>query len=314
MEGVPALSLMLLSLPGAELTPARFTQREVEALETAPEWRAEAGLSDERVNGWLLFADPFRIDSEALIGGLASAYPRKPIVGGLASGDHRAQRTHVFLDDQVFSEGAVGLAVGGAIAVKTVVSQGCAPIGEAWTITGVQGNVVETISGRSALEVLIETLRGLPPAQQRRAERNLLVGLAIDEYRDTFTRGDFLIRNLTGVDQESGAIGLNAYPRLGQTIQFQMRDAAAADDDINELLGVTTSELGNQKPVAAVLCSCNGRGAGLFGAPDHDAAAVAAQLGRLPVAGFFCNGEIGPIGDRIFLHGFTASIALLVPA
>ena len=139
------------------------------------------------------------------------------------------------------------------------------------------------------------------------------VGLAVDEYKDEFRRGDYLIRNLVGVDRERGVIAIGAHPRVGQTIQFQMRDAAAADEDLRELLGSARRDAGGaHSPSRAILCSCNGRGAGLFGAPDHDARGVATELGPVPLAGFFCNGEIGPVGSKTFLHGFTASLALLV--
>jgi small ligand-binding sensory domain FIST len=148
---------------------------------------------------------------------------------------------------------------------------------------------------------------------QIRARTNLLVGLAADEYRDRFGRGDFVIRNLLGVDHASGALALSATPRVGQTVQFQIRDAGAADDELRTMLSATHTELGGRSPVAALLCSCNGRGTGLFGTPDHDALALAGEFGSVPAAGFFCNGEIGPVGGVPFLHGFTASIGLIVP-
>jgi len=194
-----------------------------------------------------------------------------------------------------------------------VVSQGATPIGQPWTITGARGNLLETVGGRPAYQVLVETVQSLPPELQPRAARNLLVGLAIDEYKAEFRRGDYLIRNLLGVDRASGALAIGAFPRVGQTLQFQMRDAAAADEDLRELLTRARQALGDTRPVAALLCSCNGRGVGMFGVPDHDARGVAAAFGALPLAGFFCNGEIGPVGGKTFLHGFTASLALIVP-
>jgi len=135
----------------------------------------------------------------------------------------------------------------------------------------------------------------------------------MNEYRHSFGRGDFLIRNLVGVDQESGSIAIGALPRVGQTLQFQLRDPQAADEDLLEILGGVRATLGDEKPIGAVLCSCNGRGVGLFGTGDHDAAALEQVLGPVPVAGFFCNGEIGPVGRKSFLHGYTASLALIVP-
>jgi small ligand-binding sensory domain FIST len=161
--------------------------------------------------------------------------------------------------------------------------------------------------------VLTETMQALPDDVRERAARNLLVGLAMDEYRDEFRRGDFLIRNIMGADRESGAIAIGAYPRVGQTIQFHMRDAEAADDELRLMLEAAGLAMHGAGPAGAVVCSCNGRGQGLFGAPDHDAAAVQQRFGALPVAGFFCNGEIGPVGGTNFVHGFTASIGFFVP-
>ncbi|MCX6023583.1 MAG: FIST C-terminal domain-containing protein, partial [Chloroflexi bacterium] len=260
-----------------------------------------------------LLADPFRMDCDALVEGLSAAYPGLPVMGGLASGDPRVQRSHVFLNDQVFSEGGVALAVGGALTVETVVAEGATPIGEAWTVTAAEANVIGAIGRRPAYELLMETLMALPEALRRRAQQNLLVGLAINEYRDSFGRGDFLIRNLLGADRQSGALAIGALPRVGQTMQFQIRDAESADQDLRELLAAAKRQLGERQPLAALLCACNGRGRGLFGAPDHDARAVAELLGPLPLAGFFCNGEIGPVGGANHLHGYTASLALLAP-
>jgi len=158
---------------------------------------------------------------------------------------------------------------------------------------------------------LHETLAGLDETTRQRAERNLLVGLAMNEYQDAHGRGDFLIRNIVGVDRESGALAINEHPRVGQTFQFQVRDAAAADADLRAQLQAFRDRLGGATALGSLLCSCNGRGQGLFGVAHHDAAALADVLGAVPTAGFFCNGEIGPVGRRIFLHGFTASIAVL---
>jgi small ligand-binding sensory domain FIST len=312
IEEQPALSLMVLRLPDAKFTAVHIVEDEIERGLEARAWHRLTNVGPDDVNGWLIFADPFTIDAESLIGVLSSAYPGVPLVGGLASGNLGQQRTHVFANGRVYDHGAVALAVGSPYRLRTIVSQGAAPIGRPWTITGAQGNVIETIGSRPAYEVLVDTVRGLPPQLQRRIQRNLLVGLAMDEHREEFGRGDFLIRNLVGVVQETGALAVSALPRVGQTLQFQLRDPRAADQDLRQLLERARQDLGGRQPVAALLCSCNGRGAGLFGAPHHDARAIAQGLGAVPLAGLFCNGEIGPVGGRHFLHGFTASIALLV--
>lgn len=313
VEDAPAVSVLLAHLPGGTVWPAHLTQRDLAELELPLDWIRLIGAPRPAVNAWLVFADPFRLDVEALLARLATAYPDTPIVGGLASGDPRVPATEVFLNDQVYHEGAVLVGLGGAVTVETVVAQGCQPIGRPWTITRAEGNVIVEIGGRPALDVLVETVQALSVDDQLRARRNLLVGLAIDEYRTAFERGDFLIRNLLGVDTRAGTIAIGAQPRVGQTIQFQLRDAIAADDDLRHLLDQARERLGGVTPAAALLCSCNGRGRDLFGVPDHDARAVAERLAPSPLAGFFCNGEIGPVGRQPFLHGFTASLALFVP-
>lgn len=313
IEGEPALALLAFSIPGAVLRAVHLTQPDLGRLRVPDALRQFTGIGPEEANAWFLFADPFSLDSEGLLASMSEAYQGTPLLGGLASGDPSLRRTHLFLNGQVYDQGAVLLALGGPYSVRTIVSQGAAPIGQPWTITGAQGHIIETIGQRPAYEVLVDTLRSLPPELQRRAQRNLLVGLALDEYRDDFRRGDFLIRNLMGADPKSGGLAVGAIARVGQTIQFQLRDPAAADEDLRELLESAKRELGDREPLGGLLCSCNGRGVGMFGTPDHDARTVAERLGPIPLAGFFCNGEIGPVGSQNFLHGFTASIALVVP-
>lgn len=312
-EGAPAMSLLVMTLPGARLRPFHIAQPQLAQLETPEDWHAHTRVGPSVPKGWLLFADPYRLDCEALVNGLSAAYPGVPVIGGLASGDPAAQRTQVFLDGEVHDEGAVGVAIGGAVRIKTVVAQGATPIGQPWTITEVEQNVIQTIGQQPAYQLLVETLRALPQEELYRAQRNLLIGLASNEYKDTFGRGDFLIRNLLAANQQTGALAVGALPRVGQTIQFQMRDARTADEELKELLAAAQAELGELQPAAALLCACNGRGTALFAEPDHDIRAILDKWGQLPVAGFFCNGEIGPVGNRNFLHGYTASIALFTP-
>ncbi len=312
VEGQPALALLTFSLPGAVLRPVRLAQSTLEQCRGPEAWHGMTRMSPDDVTAWFLFADPFALDAEGLLVAWSEAYPGTPMVGGMASGDLRLRRTHVFLNDEVYDRGAVAMALGGPYGVRTIVSQGCTPIGEPWTITGATGSVIETIAQRPAYQVLLETVHALPREVQQRARGNLFVGLAMDEYREEMHRGDFLIRNLLGADAESGTLTVGAIPRPGQTLQFQFRDRVAADEDLRALLQAAKDDLGGQEPIGALLCSCNGRGIGLFGTPHHDAQAVADRLGPLPLAGFFCNGEVGPVGSRNFLHGYTASIALVV--
>jgi small ligand-binding sensory domain FIST len=247
-----------------------------------------------------------------LVEAMTQRQPNALLLGGMASSHNQGAGPAVFLDDEAHELGAVLVGLGGAVEVHALVAQGAEPIGQPWTITGCDENQVQSIGSRPAMDVLVETLAGLDAATRERAQRNLLIGLAMDEYRVEHGRGDFLIRNLMGADRESGALTVNALPRLGQTFQFQFRDAAAADEDLRAQLEAFRSQLApDQAVLGALLCACNGRGEHLFGVPHHDAQALADVLGPVPTAGLFCNGEIGPVGGKTFLHGFTASIAVL---
>ncbi len=304
-EDQPAISLLTLSLPGATISTLAIGSNE------------EARAALDRVEAasaraWLLFADPFTTDVETLVGAIEQRQKDATVLGGLASAQPLQRNTAVFLDGEVRDSGAVLAGIGGAFGIHTVVAQGAEPIGQPWTITECEGNLVRGLGSRPALVVLQETLAELDLETRERAQRNLLVGLAMDEYRHQHARGDFLIRNIMGGDRESGAIAINASPRLGQTLQFQFRDASAADLDLREHLRALRTRLTpGEQVLGALLCSCNGRGQGLFGEPHHDAQALEQALGPTPTAGMFCSGEIGPVGGKTFVHGFTASIALL---
>jgi small ligand-binding sensory domain FIST len=216
------------------------------------------------------------------------------------------------LNGDVFEEGGIAISFGGQVKLAAVTSQGCTPIGETWTLTKVEQNIIHEIGNRPAYQVLAETFNALPEEQQKTARGNLFIGLVVNEYLDEFHRGDFLIRNLLGADPKSGSIAVGAMPRTGQTIQFQRRSASAATEDMNELLSRARNEIGATTIYGGCLCCCNGRGQGMFGTPNHDAQMVQQRLGPLGLSGFFCNGEIGPIGEKNFLHGYTASLALFV--
>ncbi len=312
IEGKGGLVLGLYHLPGAELKTAHFTQAQVEEANGPGYWHHEAGVGPEESNGWLAFADPFHMDCEAWVAGWNEAYPSVPIAGGLASGRVNEQRTQLYLNGEVFEEGGVAISFGGEVELATVISQGCTPIGEPWTITKVDGNVIQQIGNQPAYKVLVETFNQLPEEQQRRAQGNLMVGFVVNEYQEEFHRGDFLVRNLLGGDPNSGALAVGARPRLGQSLQFQCRDAAAANEDLVELLQRARKTVAAREMFGGCLCVCNGRGQGLFGSPNHDAHLAQQYLGPLGLTGFFCNGEIGPVGKRNFLHGYTASLALFV--
>lgn len=312
LENAGGLVLALYSLPGATLKGVRFTQEQVVAAEGDHYWPVETGVVKDKVNGWLAFVDPFHLDGESWLRSWNESYEAVPVYGGLASGNFPEPLTQIYLNGDVFEDGGVAIAVGGDVTLTGVISQGCTPIGEAWTLTRVEQNLIRNIANRPAYAVLSETVQQLSPDEQRKVQGNLHIGLVVNEYLDEFHRGDFLVRNLLGGDPNSGVLAVGALPRMGQTIQFQRRDAAAASEDLSELLARAKTDLAKTEIYGGCLFCCNGRGKNLFGRASHDAELVQAHFGPTGIAGIFCNGEIGPIGDKNFLHGFTASIALFV--
>ena len=226
------------------------------------------------------------------------------MIGGLASAGTMAGSNRLALDDRVVRTGAVGVVIPADIAVRTIVSQGCRPVGSPFTVTKAERNVVFELGGRSAVSRLEELVAAADDRDRELLARGLHVGVVVDEHRVDFDRGDFLVRGVLAADQSTGAVTVGELVEVGQTLQFQVRDAEAADEDLAELLG------GVGKVGGALLFTCNGRGVHLFGRPDHDTGLIEECLGPLPLAGAFCAGEIGPIGGRNFLHGFTASLAL----
>ena len=312
IERASGIVLGLYSLPGAELHGFRFDQSQVQEANKAAYWHSETGIEPDRTNGWLAFIDPFHLDAESWMRGWNEAYAPIPTFGGLAAGILSDQTTQVYLNGDVFEDGGVAVSVGGGVKMSGVVSQGCTPIGEPWTLTRVEHNLIHQIANRPAYKVLVETYEKLSPTDQQKAHRNLLIGLVVNEYLEDYHRGDFLVRQIIGGDPSSGILAVGALPRAGQTMQFQRRDAAAAGEDLRELLTRARENFHGSTIYGGCLCSCNGRGKSLFGEPDHDAGLVQKILGPVGLAGFFCNGEIGPIGERNFLHGFTASLALFV--
>jgi len=312
VEQNAGLTLGLYALPRADIKALHFQQEQVEEANGPGYWPLETGVEPGQTNGWLAFIDPFHLDSEAWLRSWNEAYAPLPVLGGLASGDSDEQLTQVYLNGEVFEEGGVAISFGGEATLAGVTSQGCTPIGETWTLTKVEQNIIHQIGNRPAYEVLAETFNHLPAEEQKQARGNLFIGLVVNEYLEEFHRGDFLIRNLLAADPRSGRIAVGALPRQGQTIQFQRRSAAAATQDMNELLDRTKAKLGRATIYGGCLCCCNGRGQHLFGRPNHDAQMVQQRLGPLGLAGFFCNGEIGPVGEKNFLHGYTASLALFV--
>jgi small ligand-binding sensory domain FIST len=314
-EGVVARDRELETGPGAAIWAASLPEAEIETFHSVA-FGSEEGVS---VSGFpvldgadlvTFLVDPFTFPTAGFLSKLNEEEDGAPLVGGLAAGGGEPDTQALFLDGEVLTEGAVGAVLRG-VPVRTVVSQGCAPIGRDAVITNAEGNVIFELAGEPALERLKADLGTLTDEQQGLAARGgVLAGLVIDENRSEYRRGDYLMRGLIGLDEETGALAVGEPVRVGQTLRFHVRDARSADEDLRENL---TGALNGERAAGALLFTCNGRGTNMFPTRNHDALAVGELLGAEDaLAGFFCAGEIGPVGGKPFLHGFTATLAVFL--
>jgi small ligand-binding sensory domain FIST len=262
-------------------------------------------LSDDEA--LVMFVDPYTFPAEALLAEIANSSPGVPVVGGLAAAE--SAPAALFHGASVSPMGAVGVVLSD-VTVNCTVSQGASPIGPEMVVTACDGNVIEELASQPALDRLMDAIRNeLSPDEQALATQGLLVGIVIDENRPDYERGDFLVRALMSVDEQERTITIGERVRVGQTVRLHVRDAASADVDLRDALERAAREL--DRPAAgALMFTCNGRGSHMFGSAGHDADALAREIGPAPAAGFFCAGEIGPVGARSFVHGFSTSVAL----
>jgi small ligand-binding sensory domain FIST len=299
VEEEPAFAAFAARLDATTLTPIMLQVQETPDGAALTGWPA----LDRSPAMLLLFADPFTFPADGFLQRVNQDLADLRIIGGMASSAGSPGGNRLVLDDRVTDTGAVGVFLDGGIEVRTLVSQGCRPIGRPYVVTQANQNLIGELGGKPAIERLRELAAAATEEERELLRRGLHVGLVVDEHKAEFTRGDFLVRNLLGADEGTGALAVGERVSVGQTVQFHVRDAAAADEDLRELLTGADAD-------AALLFTCNGRGRHLFSVPDHDAGLVEKMLGPIPMAGAFCAGEIGPVGGRNFLHGFTASLAL----
>lgn len=305
IETTAALTLWVACLPDVTLTPLQLSMSHLQDQIRLQGW-PEPGLED---SSFLLLGDPFSTPMQEVLSLITDRYPRCTVGGGLAGGGQDAGENRLLLNDQSFDGGVVGVQLTGPITVRTVTSQGCRPIGERFVVTRAEQNLIYELGGVAALTKLQDIFESLEGSHRRNAHRALHLGIAIEEQGSHFERGDFLVRNLIGADQQAGAVAIGDVVQEGQTVQFHLRDAQSASDDLHLLLA-TDRATHRHPPLGALLFSCCGRGEGLFGRPHHDSGAVQERLGPIPAAGFFAQGEIGPVGGRNFLHGYTASVVI----
>jgi small ligand-binding sensory domain FIST len=306
-EDAIGFSLLVLRLPHTETCILELpSEPQGSAWERARRWTREGCA------GWILLGNPVHVN-EDWMSGWNELIGSAPTYGGLASGSFRADELFIFSGSTVSREAAIAIGFRGGVKLSGVVSQGCRPIGEPLTITKADNNLIHQLASRNAYDQLQAAFQSLPDVLRERAQGNILVGLAMTEYVEDFHTGDFLVRTILGGDPANGILAVGAMPRVGQTLQFQLRDKEAAHEELREMLAALREDM-ERNPFGTLLFACAGRGKHLFGTPHHDARQFEEAFGPVPLAGYFCNGEIGSVGARAYLHGFTASGVAFVDA
>jgi small ligand-binding sensory domain FIST len=310
VESEPAVAVTAAVLPDVEIGTFHVVNADMPDLDDPPhKWEQLANIEATKNPHFILLPDPFSFRIDTFVQGLDFAFPQAAKIGGMASGASRATMNALFLDDKVYRNGMVGASLSGDVIVETIVAQGCRPIGKPMRVTKCKKNFIFELEGRPAVELLHDVIERLTPAEQDLVKDSLFIGIAMDEFRESHRAGDFLIRNIIGIEPNSGALVISEMVRGEQTIQFHVRDAATSADDLRQLLK-QYREAHSGAVQGALLFSCLGRGQHLYGMPNHDSDCFKEYLGAVPLGGFFCNGEIGPVGGTTFLHGYTSSFGI----
>lgn len=312
VERRPGIAISAAVLPGVDLTAFHLNQDELPRPDAGPdEWHSLLGVRPEDCPAIMLLPDPFTLRSDHLLAGLDFAFSDAVKIGGLASGGGQPGANALFINDKSVRSGAVGVAFTGDLAVETIVAQGCRPIGEPLVVTKSEINVISKLGDQTPLEVLRDLFDAAETREKRLIRRSLQIGIVMDRLPQEKSDGEFLIRNVLGADEEDGTLAIGELVQEGQVVQFFVRDAQAADEDLRMMLEEYIDNLDEGDiPASALLFSCLGRGQYLYGSPDHDTTMFTDMVADIPIAGFFSNGEIGPVGDQTFLHGYSASFAL----
>ncbi len=320
-ERTPAVALLAGHLPGVEARAVHVEDGDLPDPDAPPSaWHALLGVPPSASPAFVLMCDPFSLRAEALTGGLDYAYAGATKVGGLASGAERAGEQVLFAGKKVARAGAVVTTLAGDLRLVPAVAQGCRPVGPIARVTACEANLLRELDGVPALQAVREILRRAPEGDRALARTTLSIGVETDPF--AFGGGDsadaeaetWLVRNILGIDAKDGGIYVGDALRPGRRVRLHVRDRATSAEDLERTL-LAAADGAGARPAAALLFSCSGRGMNLYGVPDHDTRAFHARFGSgVPVGGFFCNGEIGPVGGATHLHGFTSAFGLIRPA
>jgi small ligand-binding sensory domain FIST len=312
VEDESGVALAAAILPDVDVRTFHLQDVDMPDSDDSPtSWEQVVGVKKEEEPAFILLPDPYSFRIETLVQGLDYAFPQAQKIGGLASGATAPGLNALFLNGKVYKRGAVGAAITGNIILDTVVAQGCRPIGKALRVTKCDHNILYELDDKPALLVLKDLLESVPEHEQTLARNALFLGLAMDEFKPKLKVGDFLIRNIIGIEPKSGALVVAELLHDGRTVQFHVRDAATSSEDLRIMLkNYVDSTSDGAKHEGALLFSCLGRGTYLYGSPNHDSFGFRQYLGEIPLSGFFCNGEIGPVGGTTFIHGYTSSFGI----
>jgi small ligand-binding sensory domain FIST len=330
IEGEPALSLTVAQLPGVKLSPFHLPPNQLPDPDSPPQkWIDAVGVDPQDNPQFILLADDFSARINDLIEGLDFAYPGSVKVGGLASTPTMGKQSGLFFySDQMpdyprAPQGTIGFALSGNLVLETIVAQGCRPIGSPYRIQESERNIIISVEGleepnprsQPPMVAIQDILGKLSYKEKELAQNSLFIGIARDAFQLQPQPRDFLVRNLLGVDPRSGAIAVGDRIRPGQRIQFHLRDAQTSAEDLESLLADFVREKADVPPGSGCLMfACLGRGEGLYGQADVDSGAFRRWFPQISLSGFFCNGEIGPVGGQTYLHGYTSAFAIVRPA
>ena len=314
IEDRAGFALTAATLPGVEVSSFHVEDQDLPDMDAGPAaWEQLVGVTADKSPDFVVLAEPFSLHADNLVAGMDYAFPGRVKVGGLASGASQPGGNALFLGERLYRSGAVGVAMHGDVRVDTVVAQGCRPIGEPAVVTKCHQNVLLELNEQKPMDVLRSVFDASPERDQALINRALHLGVVMDPLKQEHRPGDFLIRNVMGIHEESGGIIIGEMLREGQVVQFHVRDADTAQEDLQAMLRQYADSHGLGSASGALLFSCLGRGMHLFGRPDHDTNLFREEVGPISLGGFFCNGEIGPVGPSTFLHGFTSSFAIFSP-
>lgn len=306
-----SLAITAAVLPDVKISPIHFKNDALPTLKSDKKiWERLMGVSFSENPQFLLLPDPFSFDLPILLSGLDFSFPWSKKLGGMASGGQEPGENLLILNDKIYHEGLVGVALSGNIIMDALVAQGCRPIAQSMIITDCAANQIESIDGKPPFEVLKKIYEELSFEDQHLFKTALFVGLGMREEQQDYQKGDFLIRNIIGVNPEGGALAVGAVPKKGQVLQFHVRDSETSSRDLEMMLEDYSENLGTAQSQGALLFSCLGRGFHLYGKPNHDSELFQKHLGPIPLGGFFCSGEIGPVHGKTYLHGYTSSFGI----